>query len=149
MGLEPNYHNARLIASSAISDFIGQRIDQVILIYNKFISTLTQRPIMSEIIPFKSHSNQEGNSSAAIDYIFEPSCELLLKELLPRQISNQIFQAMLSNAVGEHAARMTAMDNASNNAEDFISSLTVKMNRARQAAITTELIEIISGAEAL
>lgn len=165
----PVFPEAQLIAQEASSDFLTGKTDRVVLIYNKFVSSLTQRPMELPLLPYSAPLPDEENSedkkdkesdkgkgnnadekdNQNVDYLFEPDKEPLLNELLPKQISIRVFQALLDNAIGEHAARMTAMDSATNNANDLISTLTVQMNRARQAAITTELTEIISGAEAL
>jgi len=149
----PVIEAAKTVSEDFISDFLTGKIDSVVLCYNKFVSTISQKPVMVPLLPFKfdsqDTSDQTETSKDVIDYLFEPDAQALLKELLPKQISILLFQAMLDNSAGEHAARMTAMENATNNASDLISTLTIKMNRARQAAITTELTEIVSGAESL
>jgi len=143
----PKYETAQTIAYKAIEAFQNNEIDKVVVVYNQFISTLTQKPLIQDLIPVQHSKKQTSFSNK--DYIFEPNAQDLLKTLLPKQISLQLFQALLDNAAGEHAARMTAMDNATSNAKELINLLTIKMNRARQAAITTELTEIVSGAESL
>ncbi len=124
------------------------------MIYNNFVSVLTQKPTAQQIIPFKLPEVIEGNDNEKPDallspYTFEPEENEILGQLLPRNLGVQIFRALLDSAAGEQAARMTAMDNATRNAGDKIDDLTLVYNRARQAAITKELIEIISGAEAV
>jgi F-type H+-transporting ATPase subunit gamma len=126
--------------------------------YNEFRSVLAQRPVGMQLIPFTIPSVAAANENAKKDeekteskspYSFEPEEEILLGQLLPRNLGIQIFRGLLDSAAGEQAARMTAMDNATRNAGDMINRLTIQYNRARQAYITKELIEIISGAEAV
>ena len=107
---------------------------------------MTQTPTVVQLLPFEFEKADEG---AMVDYIYEPSAKELLDVLLPRQVRTQIFSSMLETVASEHGARMTAMDSASSNASEMIDHLTLQFNRARQAAITKELLEIISGAEAL
>ncbi len=151
----PSFEQAKKLVDSCIADFNSHKIDSVVLFYNKFVSAISQKPSHIQLLPFvRSGEPEEKESSESkektnVDYIFEPDAEKLLEQLLPKQIAIQLFQCLLDNAAGEHAARMTAMENATNNASELISSLTIQMNRARQAAITTELTEIVSGAESL
>lgn len=123
--------------------------DSVYLVYNRFQSALSQVPAMEQVLPFQSTEFLEGGEQIPPDYIFEPSQQDLLDRLLPRTLYFKLYYALLENAAGEHGARMTAMDNATNNAKSMIETYTLLRNRARQAAITTELIEIVAGAEAL
>lgn len=125
--------------------FEGEAFDEAYLCYNKFKSTLTQIPTITRLLPLQIEANDAGN----VDYTYEPSGAEILSTLLPLYLRTLLFQAFLENEAGEHASRMTAMDNATRNATDLISRLTLDYNRSRQAAITRELIEIISGAEAL
>lgn len=143
----PKYDGAQSVAMRSTKAFLNKEVDKVVVVYNQFISTLTQKPTTVTLLPIQQSEKKSSTKSG--DYIFEPNPSELLGTLLPRQISMQLFQGLLDNAAGEHAARMTAMENATNNARDLISQLTIKMNRARQAAITTELTEIVSGAESL
>lgn len=131
--------------------FSANEFDICTLVYNDFASVLSQVPTPQQIIPFKLPEAAEENKAVGPKpvYIFEPEEEKILADLLPRNLSIQIFRALLDSAAGEQAARMTAMDNATRNAGDRINDLTLQYNRARQAYITKELIEIISGAEAL
>jgi len=151
LGLKPGFIEAQKISQDAVSDFLNKKVDKVMLIFNQFISSFTQRPSIKQLLPYESpaHTTESDEKNHYIDYIFEPDSESILNDLLPKQISVQVLQTLLDNSIGEHAARMTAMDSATNNANDLISTITVQMNRARQADITTELTEIISGAEAL
>lgn len=116
------------------------------LAYNRFVSTMTQEPVLDQLLPM---SVEAGDDASASDYLYEPSGQEILDDLLPMAMRTRVFQAFLDTEAGEQASRMTAMDNATRNAGEMIDKLTLQYNRARQAAITTELIEIISGAEAL
>jgi F-type H+-transporting ATPase subunit gamma len=151
----PNFGGASEIASGAIRDFISGDVDQVFLIYNQYKSALSQVPAIVQLLPFPKPPKAAKKDKAAapggfrLDYIVEPNPEEVFNELLPQLVTIQVYRSLLENAVGEHTARMTAMDAATKNTKELIGSLTLKMNRARQAAITRELIEIVSGAEAL
>lgn len=145
---------------SKVTDYVLGRFDAgdfdvCTIIYNEFKSVLSQVPTIQQLIPFNVDAVQDNEEEQAEEeginspYDFEPTEEEILDELLPRNIGVQIFRAMLDSAAGEQAARMTAMDNATRNAGDMINDLTLAYNRARQASITKELIEIISGAEAV
>ncbi len=148
------------VTSYILDKFDAGEFDVCTLLYNEFKSVLTQTPTAQQLIPFKlpemqDNEEQDKGDSAASEggpsspYDFEPEEEEILNALLPRNLGVQIFRAFLDSAAGEHAARMTAMDNATRNAGEMIDDLTLQYNRARQASITKELIEIISGAEAL
>lgn len=150
----PNFATASEIAHGAMKDFISGEVDQVFLIYNRYNSALSQTPQMVQVLPFPKISSGSAPKAGAkkgyrLDYIVEPNAAEVFGELLPQLVTMQFYRALLENAVGEHTARMTAMDSATKNTKELIGSLTLKMNRARQAAITKELIEIVSGAEAL
>jgi len=146
----PTFASASEIAQSAIQDFINGDVDQVFLVYNRYNSVLSQTPVSVQILPFaKPILKSVDKKSVKLDYIVEPNPAEVFNELLPQLVTIQFFRSLLENAVGEHTARMTAMDAATKNTKELIGSLTLKMNRARQAAITKELIEIVSGAEAL
>jgi F-type H+-transporting ATPase subunit gamma len=138
------YGNAQAVARQVMASFDGGEVDVVTLFYNRFQSVISQIPTMQQVIPAKFDS---APTIALYDY--EPSEEAILADLLPRSIATQIFTALLENGASEQGARMSAMDNATRNAGDMINRLTIQYNRSRQAAITKELIEIISGAEAL
>lgn len=138
------YANAQNIAREVMAAFEAGEVDVVTIFYNQFQSVISQVPTMQQIIPAKF----EGGSADAL-YDYEPSEEAILADLLPRSVATQIFTALLENGASEQGARMSAMDNATRNAGDMINKLTIQYNRSRQAAITNELIEIISGAEAL
>lgn len=138
------YANAQSIAREVMAAFEAGEADVVTIFYNRFQSVIAQIPTEQQIIPAKF----EGTGANAL-YDYEPSEEAILADLLPRGVATQIFTALLENGASEQGARMSAMDNATRNAGDMINKLTIQYNRSRQAAITTELIEIIAGAEAL
>jgi len=140
----PRYEDALEIARKVIDRFEKAETDAVYLVVNNFKTMMSSRLVVTRILPLELPEQQEQ-----IDYIYEEPPERLLESLLPRYIEAQIYRAMLESAAAEHAARMTAMEAASSNAADVIDSLTLKMNRVRQASITREIIEIVSGAAAL
>lgn len=144
---KPSFNKILPLANKAIEDFRKEKIDEVNLIFNNYESVLTQTPILTKILPMTL--TKEKNKINNIDYIYEPDAASLLKSLLPKTVNSLFFQALLENSVGEHSARMTAMDSATENSKDLINKYTLIMNRARQAAITTELTEIVAGAESL
>ncbi len=143
----PGFAEARAIADRLMTMFDAGQFDVATLIYSKFRSPLVQEPTAQQLIPVAIPADAAASDGAAVDY--EPDEEEILAELLPRNITIQVFKALLENVAGEQGASMTAMDNATRNAGDLINKLTIQYNRSRQAAITTELVEIISGAEAL
>lgn len=141
------YDNAAAIASDLLARFDAGEFDVATIFYNRFKSVISQIPTAQQVIPAQFEEEEGAGVSALHDY--EPSEEEILKDLLPRGVATQIFAALLENAASEQGARMSAMDNATRNAGEMIDKLTILYNRSRQAAITKELIEIISGAEAL
>ncbi len=146
------YSSARDVANEIIERFEAEEFDVCTLIYNRFKSAISQEVTASQVIPFPVPELSEGKSDTGelkTMYLMEPSEEEILDDLLPRNLSVQIFRSLLESNASEHGARMTAMDNATRNAGDMLDDLTLTYNRTRQAAITSELIEIISGAEAL
>jgi F-type H+-transporting ATPase subunit gamma len=148
-----SFADAQVIADDIVDRYTTDGLDVVHLFYARFRSALVQEPVGQQIIPIPPRNGEGdqpkagGGANAAIEY--EPGEEEILAELLPRNVAVQIFRALLENAASEQGSRMTAMDNATRNAGDMINRLTIQYNRTRQAAITTELVEIISGAEAL
>jgi F-type H+-transporting ATPase subunit gamma len=127
-------------------------IDKVFLVYNEFKSVLSQRVVLEQLLPVSRAQEEEPDAKSPqtlVDYIYEQPPEQMFSRLLPRLIETQIFRALLESVASEHAARMTAMDSAAKNAGELIDSLTLNMNRVRQAAITNEIIEVVSGAAAL
>ncbi len=143
--------SAKAIATAAVNLFLTSDVDAVFVVYNEFISALTQEVVVQQLLPLdpESFDDIESDNDTARDFIFEPGEEELLMALLPRFIRTQVLSALLESDASEMGARMTAMDNATNNASDLIDRLTLQINRARQAIITTELMEITSGAESL
>ncbi|MCZ6463892.1 MAG: ATP synthase F1 subunit gamma [Proteobacteria bacterium] len=138
------------IARGLAARFESGEVDEVVLVVNEFVSTLAQRPTHTRLLPFTAESNEASvGGEAPLPYTIEPSPERLLATLVPRAVEVAVFRALLENQAGEHAARMTAMESATRNTEELIERLTMDYNRARQAAITKELMEIVSGAEAL
>jgi F-type H+-transporting ATPase subunit gamma len=147
----PSYAEAQAVAKDIIDRYTTDGIDVVHLAYANFRSTLVQEPTIDQIVPVLPRAAREEGSGpaslAAIEY--EPDEEDILNDLIPRNIAVQTYRALLENQAGFYGSQMTAMDNATRNAGDMINRLTIQYNRTRQAAITTELVEIISGAEAL
>jgi F-type H+-transporting ATPase subunit gamma len=140
------YAQAAAIAKAVSARFEAGEVDEVVLIYNQFISALTQTPKQVRLLPFSADADAVGDS---LPHEIEPNPQGLLAVLVPKAVEVEIYRALLENQTGEHAARMTAMESATRNTEELVDSLTLKFNRARQAAITKELVEIVSGAEAL
>ena len=144
----PGYRDATVVAQTLIALFEKKEFDVCTIVYNEFKTAMTQIVTFQQLIPFQSGQISEVNLDGAI-YEFEPDEDAILENLLPRNISIQIYHALLENGASEQGARMMAMDNATRNAGDMIDKLTLTYNRTRQAMITTELIEIVSSAEAL
>ena len=142
-----NYFDADKVGKIIINKFEKKEFDVCTIFYNQFKNVITQIPQEQQIIPLKA--SESNNSSLEDNYEFEPEEDEILSNLLPKNISTQIFKAMLENSASEQGSRMTAMDNATRNAGEMVDKLTIQYNRSRQAAITKELIEIISGAESL
>lgn len=135
----------RTIADIAIDDFAAEKVDAVYVVYSRFVNTLVQRPEVMQILPVEPPPAHEGYS----DYIFEPSPDDVLRDLLPRYVEIQLYQAILENLASEHSARMVSMRSASDNAKEIVSELTLSRNKARQAQITQEVSEIAAGANAM
>ena len=142
-----NYFDADKVGKIIIDKFEKKEFDVCTIFYNQFKNVITQIPQEQQIIPLKT--TEEKENSSGIGYEFEPDEDEILGNLLPKNISTQIFKAMLENSASEQGSRMSAMDNATRNAGEMVDKLTIQYNRSRQAAITKELIEIISGAESL
>ena len=149
VGGNPSLAVAETVSAKVQELFEAGSVDVVTLFFSKFQSVVTQTPTAKQLIPAEVVAGAKSIDLKGASYEYEPDEETILAELLPRNITTQIFSAMLENQAGFFAAQMTAMDNATRNAGDMIASLTLQMNRARQAQITKELIEIISGAEAI
>ncbi len=142
------FKEAEIIGGEIIDLFNKSEFDKCILFYNNFKNVITQIPQAQQIIPADKNTIKE-NEENLVAYEFEPDEDEILEDLLPKNISTQVFKAFLENAASEQGSRMTAMDNATRNAGDLVDKLTINYNRSRQASITKELIEIISGAESL
>ena len=145
------YADAQKIAQTAIEAFGSGRVDRVMLIYNEFKSVMSQRVVVDQLLPI-ARGDVSGAPVAAenqIDYLYEPSPQEILNDLLPRYVEVQVYRALLESNAAFFAAQMTAMDTATKNSGDMIASLTLHMNKVRQAAITREIIEVVSGAQAL
>jgi F-type H+-transporting ATPase subunit gamma len=129
--------------------YLSDEVDEVYMIYTRFLSIAKQEPTLVKLLPIEPPQTEEETQGGASEYLCEPGAEELLVELLPKHVSVQIFNAFLQNEVSEHAARMTAMDNATKNCGELVENLTLVYNKARQAAITAELMDIVGGAEAI
>ncbi|WP_343304031.1 ATP synthase F1 subunit gamma [Chitinophaga niabensis] len=143
------FENVKAAAAVAMEGFISGEYDAVDIIYSEFKNAATQRFKIEQFLPIAKVETVEGASTQKADYIFEPEKDTLIAELMPKILNTQFFKAVLDGHASEHGARMTAMDKATENAGELLRSLKIEYNRARQAAITTELTEIVSGAAAL
>jgi F-type H+-transporting ATPase subunit gamma len=141
------YEKAEAIAEEYAARYLAGEVDAVFLAYNEFKSAITQKPVVVQLLPIETAP--AGDAASGIDFKYEPSREALLENLLPRHVAMQVWRALLESAASEHGARMSAMESATKNAEEMIAALTLQYNRARQAYVTKELMEIVSGAEAL
>jgi len=142
-----DYEAAATIGRDVIEDYTSEAVDGVFLVYNEFRSPLVQRIMIKELLPIEPIEAEPDYYP--VEYIYEPSADAILSELLPRYVEVQIYRALLESVAGEHGARMMAMDAATENAQDMIERLTLMYNKARQSAITKEMLEIVAGAEAL
>ena len=138
------YATARQIAQELIEAFTKDEADQVYLVYNEFKSVIQQRIVVDRVLPIERHAIRPQDP--ALDYLYEPSPRAIFSEILPKHVEVQVWRALLESSAAEHGARMTAMDAATNNAAEMIDRLTLYMNKVRQAAITKEIIEVVSGA---
>ncbi|MBN1255968.1 MAG: ATP synthase F1 subunit gamma [Deltaproteobacteria bacterium] len=144
---ETDYQAAATIGKDVVEAYTGETVDGVFLVYNEFRSPLVQRVMIKDLLPIEPL--EVKSDYPAVEYIYEPSAEAILSELLPRYVEVQIYRALLESTAGELGARMTAMGSATENAQEMIEKLTLVYNKARQSAITTEMLEIVGGAEAL
>jgi F-type H+-transporting ATPase subunit gamma len=151
-----DFSNAVTVAREIMSTFLSGEVQEVYLVHSTFINMAIQRPFMVQLLPIKpseaeaAAEGEEGaETGATTEYLFEPPMEQFLDYLLPKYVNVQVYHGFLENSASEHAARMTAMDNAQSNCKEMINNLTLVMNKARQAAITKELMDIVGGAEAL
>jgi F-type H+-transporting ATPase subunit gamma len=145
----PEYDHARAIAKDAIAAFAGGEANQVLLAYNEFKSVLQQRIVIRQLLPLPKAQFEPGDPTAMVDYLYEPSAQEIFDSMLERLVGFEIFTALLESAAAQNAAQMVAMDNATKNSGEVIDTLTLTMNKVRQAAITREIIEVVSGAGAL
>jgi len=160
------FEDAQVIAQLAIDAFISEQVDRVMLVYNEFKSMISQRVVIDQLLPIARRDveaaapgapvaaapkpiSEGGPGEAQVDYLYEPSAQEIFNQLLPRYVEVQVYRALLESNAAFFAAQMTAMDTATKNSADMISSLTLYMNKVRQAAITREIIEVVSGAQAL
>ena len=142
-----SFDNAAIIANDLMKRFVNKEFDKVVVVYNKFVNAATQDVITEQILPIVK--NEQENNTATADYIFEPSKQEIVEDLIPKSLKIQLFKALLDSNAAEHGARMTAMHKATDNAKELQKSLKLSYNKARQAAITNEILEIVGGAEAL
>lgn len=145
------FANAEEIADKIKDNYTNEEVDEVVVVYNAFKSMVTQTITVSKLLPLAAIENEEGAAAAEgpADFIYEPSMEGIFESLLPRNVDIQIYRALLESSAAEEAARMTAMENATQNCDEMVDSLTLQFNKARQASITGELMDIVGGAEAL
>ena len=144
-----SYAVAETIAKELSKRFLEGEVDAVFIMFNEFVSAIAQVPTQSQLLPFEAAVGSDKPGQAQVDYKYEPNPQAVLEQLVPQAVAVKIYRALLESYAAEHAARMTAMENATRNAGDMIGSLTLFYNRSRQAQITKELVEIVSGAEAL
>jgi F-type H+-transporting ATPase subunit gamma len=144
-----DFSNAVTVAREVMSAFLSGGVQEVHLIHSTFINVAIQRPNLVQLLPIKPTEAEAEEEGVSTEYLFEPPMEQFLEYLLPKYINVQVYHGFLENSTSEHAARMTAMDNAQSNCKEMINNLTLVMNKARQAAITKELMDIVGGAEAL
>ena len=154
------WSHAQAIAQTAITEFLGPDISSVYLVYNEFRSVISQRVVIEKLLPIPrlrpedtdsgatARQTPDASATSAVDYLFEPDPEQLLSTLLPLHVAVQVQRALLESSAAEHAARMQSMDSATRNAKEMVDRLTLYMNKVRQAAITREIIEVVSGAQA-
>ncbi len=142
-----DYATATMVGKDIVAAYEAGEFDELVMVYNHFRSAISQNVVVQKLLPIEPDEMPEGG--VLTDYIYEPSEKVILNQVLPKYIEVQIFRALLESIASEHGARMTAMESATNNAAEMIDRLTLAMNRARQAAITKELMEIVGGAEAL
>jgi F-type H+-transporting ATPase subunit gamma len=146
------FEDAKAMARAGIEAFVTGEVDSVYLVYNEFKSVMQQRVVVERLLPIPRHAFSDAapaETTPVVDYLYEPAPHQLFTALIPNHVEVQIYRALLESAAAEHAARMTAMDAATRNSAEMIEQLTLYMNKVRQAAITREIIEVVSGAQAL
>jgi len=149
LGDRPAFTDVTPIARLVTQDFLDEKYDEIHVAFSTFISTLTQRPEITQLLPIQQPAQAEGQQAANDEYLFEPSPEAVLSRLLPHFVAIDLYRAVLENQASEQSARMIAMRNSTDNANELIDDLTLVYNKTRQSTITREMIEIASGAEAL
>jgi F-type H+-transporting ATPase subunit gamma len=143
------YSHAAELADYFMKEYLDGEVDEVVLLYNEFRSVTVQRPVRAQLLPIPRAEAEAAEGAAPVDYIYEPSAEAILGDLLPRHVRMQVYRALMESLAGEYGARMTAMEAATKNAKEMIDVLTIQYNKARQEKITKELLDIVGGAEAL
>jgi F-type H+-transporting ATPase subunit gamma len=141
------FAEAEAVSEPVMADFIDEKVDSVHLVYNEFKSVIQQKIVVEQLLPLVPTTAEEAEAAAGSEYLYEPSAQRIFDELLERLVEAQVLRALLESAAAEQAARMTAMDAATRNSAEMIDSLTLYMNKLRQAAITREIIEVVSGAQ--
>jgi F-type H+-transporting ATPase subunit gamma len=148
----PSYADAQALAHKVAELYVDEEVDRVVVVYNHFVSPLVQQVVEQDLLPIPEQVLEAGDEDQQAllgDFIYEPEPEQILERLLPVYVETELYRALLESAASEQGARMTAMRNASKNAGELIDSLTLAMNRARQAEITQEILEVVAGADAL
>ena len=143
------YSHAAELADQFMQQYLDNEVDEVYLIYNEFRSVAVQRPVRQKLLPIPKGEGEAQAAGESVDYIYEPSPQAILGDLLPRHVRMQVYRALMESLAGEYGARMTAMEAATKNAKEMIDILTIQYNKARQEKITKELLDIVGGAEAL
>ena len=149
LGDYPSLDDTRPISQIAMDDYMSGAVDQVSLVFASFVSTVQQRPTTVPLLPVEAPTSDSGDAASEVEYIFEPSPQAVLDELLPRYVEMQVYQAVLESAASEQSARMVAMRNATDAANEMVDDLTLQYNKARQEQITSELLDIVGGVEAM
>jgi F-type H+-transporting ATPase subunit gamma len=143
------YAHAQELAGGLMQDYLAEEVDEVHLLYNEFRSVAVQRPVRQQLLPIEAAEGGGEDAGPQEEYLYEPGPEAILASLLPRHVTTQVYRALMESVAGEYGARMTAMESATKNAREMISILTIQYNKARQERITSELLDIVGGAEAL
>ena len=144
-----SFDNVAAIAEQIMQDFVAKKYDKVVLVYNQFKNAAVYQLIEEQLLPVVTKEDEGSESVVEVDYIFEPNKQKIVEELIPKSLKIQFYKALLESHASEHGARMTAMHKATDNAEELLKNLKLSYNKARQASITNEILEIVSGAEAL
>lgn len=149
LGDRPSMGDARAIAQVAVESFLNGDVDVVYMVYPKFVNTVTQQPTTVQLLPVQPPTSEEGETAEKQDYIYEPDPQEIFKALLPRYVDTLVYQALLEMIASQYSAQMIAMKNATDSANDLIQDLSLTYNKARQAAITTQILEVVAGSEAV